>query len=525
LVTTTFETAFVLLFVIATAVALLARRIRAPYTVALVLAGLALGSIRALAPPHLTKELLFGLFLPGLLFEAAFHLEFDRFRRNAFMIVSLAVPGVALAIGVTAVVVTPIAGAFHLASGFGMRDALVFAALIAATDPIAVVAMFKSLGAPKRLGVLIEAESLLNDGTAVVFFTIVMTFFEGRQVSIAGAAMDFVRVVGLGVFVGAIVAFAASVVMRFIDDAMIEITLTTIAAYGSFTLAEQLHDSGVIATVTAGMILGNHARRERMSASTRVAITSFWEYVAFALNSVVFLLIGFQVRVDELLASWQIIIVAYLGVTVARAVVVTAVTTIFSQTRERIPWSWGAVLIWGGLRGALSMVLVLATPANHPYRHMLVTMTYGVVLLSLLLQGLTTSPLLRWLGVAGAKGDRQEYERLYGRRRSAAAAIAAITEMIARGRVTEPIAARVRSDYERAVADADKGLRELHVEATDLAEEEALALRRSLLVVEKDAVLEAQRHGVVGDAAGESLLREIDTRAEAIGAELHDTED
>ncbi|HSQ63521.1 MAG TPA: cation:proton antiporter [Polyangiaceae bacterium] len=514
---TSFESAFVLLFAIATGVALLARRIRAPYTVALVLAGLALGSLRTLSPPQLTKELMFGLFLPGLLFEAAFHIEYARFRRNLFMIVSLAVPGVALAIGVTSLVVTPVARVFHLASGFGIKDALVFAALIAATDPIAVVAMFKSLGAPKRLGVLIDAESLLNDGTAVVFFTIVMGLFTGHDTSISHAAVDFVKVVGMGVIAGALVAFVASAVMRFVDDAMIEITITTVAAYGSFSLAEQLHVSGVIATVTAGMILGNHARRERMSPSTRVAIASFWEYVAFALNSVVFLLIGFQVRMGELLASWKIIIVAYLGVTVARAVVVAGVTAVFARTRERIPWSWSVVLVWGGLRGALSMVLVLSTPPDHPYRQMLVTMTYGVVLLSLLLQGLTISPLLRRLGVAGTRGEREPYELLYGKRRAAGSALVALGEMLAKGQVNERVAAEVRADYEKTIADTDAAIRDLHVEASALAEEEAVALRRSLLVVEKDAVLEAERHGMVGEAAGESLLRDIDARTESVG--------
>ena len=168
-----FDSAFVMLFAVATAVALVARWIKVPYTVALVVAGLVLGSARVIDPPHLTKELLYAVFLPGLVFEAAFHLDAQKFWQNKLAIHALAIPGVAAAIGLTAILLQPVASALHFVDGFGMRHALVFAALIAATDPIAVVALFKSLGAPKRLTVLVEGESLLNDGTAVVFFTLI----------------------------------------------------------------------------------------------------------------------------------------------------------------------------------------------------------------------------------------------------------------------------------------------------------------------------------------------------------------
>ena len=169
-----FEAVFVALFAIASAVALAACWLKIPYTVALVVAGLVLGAVHAVEPPHLTKELLYAIFLPGLVFEAAFHLDFQKFWQNKLAIHSLAVPGVAAAIGLTAILLQPVVHALHLADGFTMQHALVFSALIAATDPIAVVALFKTLGAPKRLTVLVEGESLLNDGTAVVLFTLTL---------------------------------------------------------------------------------------------------------------------------------------------------------------------------------------------------------------------------------------------------------------------------------------------------------------------------------------------------------------
>ncbi len=182
------EVVFTILFVVAAGVAILARRIRVPYTVALVVAGLVLGSLRLLQPPHLTKELLFSVFLPGLVFEAAFHLEFREFRRNALPVVALAVPGVVVSMLATALGVRPIVNALAGAPVLSWTDALVFGALIAATDPIAVVALFRSLGAPRRLTVLIEGESLLNDGTAVVLFTLILGLANGAAACWWGAA-------------------------------------------------------------------------------------------------------------------------------------------------------------------------------------------------------------------------------------------------------------------------------------------------------------------------------------------------
>ena len=236
------------------------------------------------------------------------------------------------------------------------------ARLISATDPIAVVAIFKNLGVPKRLAVLLEGESLLNDGTAIVFFTLSLALVTGTVVTAGGLAFDFIKIVGIGALIGTGVGLAVSQVIKQVDDPMIEITLTTIAAYGSFLAAEHFHYSGVIATVSAGMLCGNYGARVGMSPSTRIAVETFWEYVAFALNSIVFLLIGLEVHFQALLASWQAILVAYLVVTGGRALVIFGASSLLRRTRERIPWAWSVILTWGGLRGALPMVLVLSLP-------------------------------------------------------------------------------------------------------------------------------------------------------------------
>lgn len=516
-----FEIVFVTLFAVATAVALTARWLRAPYTVALVGAGLILGTAHAFQPPHLTKELLYAVFLPGLLFEAAFHLEFRRFWQNKIAIFALAVPGVVAAIALTAVILAPVADALHFVEGFTLAHGFVFAALIAATDPIAVVALFKSLGAPKRLNVLVEGESLLNDGTAVVFFTLILGIVSGGRVSVAAAALDFVKVVGMGIFIGTAVGFAVSKVIQQVDDPMIEITLTTIAAYGSFVTAEQFHYSGVIATVVAGMLCGNYAARTGMSPSTRIAVESFWEYVAFALNSIVFLLIGFEVRIEALLASFRPILVAYAAVLIARAVLIYGVSALLRRSRESMPWSWSAVLTWGGMRGGLSMVLVLGLAPDFPHRELLITMTFGVVILSIVIQGLSMAPLLRRLSLVGSREEQREHEVLRSRVRAARAVLAELDQRAKDGSIRAEVVDEIRAEYEQQIAEAEEHIRGLHLVAADLLEDERHAARRHALQIEKDTILEISRNGLVGPEALERLLEDVDARLFRLEAGEH----
>lgn len=505
-------TILILLFIVATAVAIAVQRLAVPYTVALVFTGLVLGLLHAFEAPHLTKALLFNVFLPGLLFEAAFHIEFKQFWRNRFTINSLALPGVVAAIALTALILTPVANTLHFVQDFTWKHALVFGAIISATDPIAVVAVFKSLGVPKRLSVLLEGESLLNDGVAIVFFTLSVALVTGRVVTGGGLVFDFLKIVGIGALIGAGVGLAVSQVIKQVDDPMIEITLTTIAAYGSFLAAEHFHYSGVIATVSAGMLCGNYGARVGMSPSTRMAVEAFWEYVAFALNSIVFLLIGFEVQFQALLASWQAILVAYLVVTGGRALIIFGASSVLRRTRERIPWAWSVVLTWGGLRGGLPMVLVLSMPKDFPHRDLLVSMTFGVVLLSILVHGLSMSPLLRWLGIVSGHQEHAEYELTRGKLQAAQAALEEIDRM-SRAHFTNPeVLVSLRREYEQKVERDNAALDEFRVERLQLYAEEVQWARRHLLLVEKGVVIDAFHHGVLSQTVQEKLLADIDAQ-------------
>jgi CPA1 family monovalent cation:H+ antiporter len=293
---------------------------------------------------------------------------------------------------------------------------------------------------------------------------------------------------------------------------MIEITLTTIAAYGSFVLAEELGLSGVIATVMAGMLCGNYGAHTGMSPTTRIAAQTFWEYLAFALNSVVFLLIGLQVHLQDLLASWAIILAAFITVSLGRGLVILGVTGLLRATRQRMPLSFGVVLAWGGLRGALSMVLALSLPESFAHRSLLITMTFGVVVLSILIQGVTMSPLLRLLGIVDKGEHRAAYDRARGRLLTAQAALTEIDAMSRQRILPDGVAEQLRGDYRLRVSEVEGDIGKLHLERVELEREEAHRAKRHLLLVEKDRAIEAFHRGTIGRETYDALLSDIDGR-------------
>lgn len=509
------ETRFILLFLVATAVAIAVRRLYVPYTVALVLAGLVLGGLHLFPAPHLTQDLLYSIFLPGLLFEAAFHIEFEEFWRNRIAISALAVPGVIASTLLVALMLTSFGHLLQVLPGFGWHEALVFGALISATDPIAVVSLFRSLGAPRRLTTLLDSESLLNDGTSIVFYTLSLGVAVGSAVSAGAIVAQFVIIVGLGALIGAGIGAVASMVMRRVNDPMIEITLTTLAAYGSFVSAQTLHSSGVIATVTAGMICGNIGCRSAMSASTRVTANSFWEYIAFALNSIVFLLIGFSVRLSLLVTYWLPIVLAYLAVTASRALVVSSSCALLAPTRERFPWRWSPVLTWGGLRGALPMVLALSLPEGFAFRQAIVAMTFGVAVLSILVQGTTTSALIRRLGLVGYPTPQLSYQVQRGQVLAAEGALQELERLSKQGRVSEECVQQLRDEYRSRLEGAGAQLPARRDSAAPRPEE-LTRLRRQLLLSERDRVMQDYYQGLFDLHGRDQLLSDIDARMLAL---------
>ena len=386
----TFESGALLLS-IAAVVAMLTRRLRLPYSVGLVAAGIGLALLHLSPRAQLTKDLLFGAFLPPLIFEAALFLPWKPLRRDLGVILLLAIVGVALSAGVTGV------GMFYLA-GWQWQSSLLFGILIAATDPVSVIATFKEARVRGRLLILVESESLFNDGTAAVAFAVALELVLGHSLSPLDMFTRLLVSAGGGILCGAIVAGAALLLMGRTEDHLVEMTFTTVAAYGSFLLAERFHLSGVLATLTAGLILGNVGQEGVISERGKLVVAAFWEYAAFVANSFVFLLMGMQEAHQNFVAVWLPALIAIMLVTLGRAVAVYPCCAIFWASSLRVQASHQHILFWGGLRGALALALALALPETVPQRDLVIAISFVVVAFSVFVQGLTIPPLLRALG-------------------------------------------------------------------------------------------------------------------------------
>jgi CPA1 family monovalent cation:H+ antiporter len=503
------ETVIVGLVLVAALVAIVARRGRLPYTVSLVLVGLFI-AIRSPLQIHETPELILAIFVPPLIFEAAFHLDLRQLRQNLMPILILAVPGVLL-------ITLLVGGLVAFGAGLPLATALIFGALIAATDPVAVVSLFRALGVPRQLALTVEGESLFNDGTAIVIFRIALAAaLTGTFDPVAGV-FDFFRVAAGGIVVGLVLGWLVSQFIAHIDDRLIETTLTTLLAYGSYLLGEQIHVSGVLAVVVAGLLCGN-VGMAGATPTTKIMIFNLWEYLAFLANSVVFLLIGLNVDLPQLWANMGAIIVAVLAVLVSRALVVYGLSWLAQKTGKspHFPLQWRHVLFWGGLRGAISLALALSLPVTLPYRAELQAMTFGVVLFTLMAQGTTIRLLLDRLGLTDQSPHLIAREVRLGRLFAAQAGLQRLEQLHREGLLPDEMWAGLRDGYRHDQKKLTDEMSQLFLEHAELEGEMLLQARREALRAESGALRDALRRGLLSDQVYEDLSTDIDHRLEAL---------
>ncbi len=527
------ETQILILLLVACLVGVTARRWRIPYTLTLVVAGLLLGFVElpALEGIALSADLLLLLLLPALLFEAAFHIEWSEFRREIVTILCLAVPGVAVAIGATAALLYVGLGMTGLIAGFEWVHAFLLASVIAATDPISVLALFKELGVARRLYLLVEGESLLNDGVAVVAFFIVVAAFgitwggrpppelNGTSEVVAHSLVTFVRMALGGALIGVLLGGLASAVTRHLDDHLIETTLTMLVAFGSFLIAEELHCSGVLSTVTAGLVMGSIGATQGMSPLTKRAVEDFWEIAAFLANTFIFLLVGLQLDPSAFLSDALAIFIAFAAVLVARCVAVYGMVPVANRfAREKVSRLWQHVMVWGGLRGSLSMVLILTLPLDFPGRSFLVNLVFGVVSLSLFLQGLTVKPLLSRLGLLTGHGTDRDYQRARVRVLMARRALQTGDELHANGFISNDVHAQIERWYKKTLSEAEARA-VVHSGVSERDEQLAETVRR-LTEIERDTLRRAERMGLIS----EEVMAEVEIRLSRRIADLAEAE-
>lgn len=391
---------FIALLLFAALATVIAHRVRVSSTLALLLLGLILGSIPIFPVPTPNAEVILLLFLPPLLFEAAFVLDLRQLWQVRAGVLALAFPGVLLAMAVTGAIV-------QWSLGMTLSVALLFGAMTAATDPVAVLATFRQLGVDKRLSVLIEGESLLNDAVALVLFLTVLSSFYG-EFSPGTAVVSFVLAVIGGTAIGVAVGWVGHWLIAMVDDHLTEMTVSVATAYGAYLAAETLHVSGVLATVVAAMTLG-HLGRTRgwiFSGGSERVLVDLWEFLAFMANAAVFMLMGLTVRIAGLREYPVAVLLGIAAAVLGRAAVAYLIGGVLDLSGFRVSLPERHVLFWGGLRGAVALAAALSLPPTVPLRAELLAMTYGVVLSTLLVQGLTIEPLVRRLGLVLGSGGR-----------------------------------------------------------------------------------------------------------------------
>jgi CPA1 family monovalent cation:H+ antiporter len=391
----TAEQRFLLLLIVVGAVAtllgLVSKRARLlPYPVVLALAGIAVGLLPGSQFPRIGGNVILLAFVPGLIFEAALTLDLSELRRRILPVGLLATIGVAGTVVLIGVLT-------HLILGFSWASAMLLGAILAATDPIAVITLLRRVKAPAGLVAILEGESLFNDGTGVAVFSAVLATILSGAPSFGDAALRFLEITVGGTAVGLLVGFLGLALLRFAEDAPLEILATLVIAYGSYLGADLLHASGIVAVVVAGIVVARYG--SRIGRLHGPQLLGFWNLLAFVLNAMLFILVGAALPATTLLPVAGAVLIAFLIMVVTRAVPVYGLLGLADYRAVSIPWSWRHLTFWAGLRGALPVALALSVAQLSGVDSRVSVVAYGVVLLSLLVQGGLFAPVIRALRV------------------------------------------------------------------------------------------------------------------------------
>jgi CPA1 family monovalent cation:H+ antiporter len=498
--------------------ALVARKIRVPYPILLIFGGVLLALVPGLPAIQLEPQLVFNLFLPPLIYPAALFTSWRDFRANLRSILFLAIVLVLLTMSATAYLL-------HGLTALPLAVAFVFGAIISPPDAVAALSVTQNLRVPRRIIVILEGESLVNDATAFTAFRFAVVAVMTGSFSLGQASLQFLFVATGGVCIGIAVGWLATQVQKRLDDPPVQTMLSLLTPYAAYFSGEAVHVSGILAVVIAGIYYGWRSPRI-LSASMRLQALPVWEMVTFILNGVLFMLVGLQLpQVIHSLAPGSATHVAKLAILVVLVMVLVRFAWMFGASylprllggkpgrKKRVPWQQTALIAWTGMRGADSLAGALAIPfllpngKPFPGRDLIILLTFCVIFATLVLQGLTLAPLVRWLGL---KDDHViEKEERLARLKANEAVLDRLEELESSNRGRRETVERLRSEYEDRI-------RQLRIEDSD---EETVSrlyspafekLACEMLQTERDTVIALRNEEAINDQALRRIQRDID---------------
>jgi monovalent cation:H+ antiporter, CPA1 family len=493
--------AVIILLLVATIVALLSRRLRLPYVNGLVIAGLAISQLLP-RKVGLDSSLIINLFLPILLFEASINTDLSRLQSTLKPILLLAGPGVVIAAGATAL-------GLRFGLDWAWIPALLGGVILAVTDTVAVIAVFKEISVPSRLITIVEGESLFNDGIALVLFSLILKVSKTGELTFVEGFRELMIVVVGGLAVGFALGYVGvGLYKQSEEDPLSSILITFALALSTFQIGQFLGVSGVVAVVIAGLMVGNLERSQAISASSRVTVLSFWEYAGFAVNTFIFLLIGLELKLETMAQILPAIFLAVLCYQMGRALAVYPLMAIVGKFDRSIPFKWQHILFFGNIKGSLSMALVLSLPNSIAGREYLIAVVFGVVLVSLMFQGLSLPWVVQQLQLTGAKAAPW-VDNLQSQLITAKAAQEELDSLWKSGLIAKTRYEELRSSYQVRIASAERALRDFYNQR-DLDDDGGDKIRRQLLLAEKGALTEAARKRVLSEEVVKARLKTID---------------
>ena len=505
-------TGIVLLLLIAAVTTMFSKKVdKLPLTVLLVFVGIAIShfghdtpGLSLLSQFQLTPELVLFVFIPTLIFESAFNLNARQLSNNLWPILTLAIPGLLISTCIIGFI-------FSVFTEFDLMVGLLLGAILSATDPVAVIAIFKQLGVPERLTILVEGESLFNDATSLVLATILIGLLTAGEFSsdvLVSGTGEFLLVFAGGVIVGWVLALiTGNMLGRIESDPGIEITLTTILAYFSFIIAEHVfHVSGIMAVVAAGMTIGSWGK-SKISPSTSAFMEHFWEYLAFVANALIFLMVGLQIDLVVLWESVDLIALVVVAMLISRAIVIYSVVPLIGRMpgAEPIGMPFQSVMYWGGLRGAIALAIVLALPPFY-YKDTLISLVMGAVLFTLVVQGLSIEKLVKFLGL-DALSISDSLAKLEGDKNARVEGLKRLNSLVSGGLFSQRIADNVREKSEQSLSKLGAEIETLNSNMTK--EEMATILAMRCLAREKARFYELFSHGLINESAYRELEHTI----------------